>query len=329
MSAPGHDHAGGAPGPRHHDGHDHDHGGAHDHDHGAALRSAGAEHAWRLWCAFGLVVAFAVVQVVVGLATHSLALVSDAGHMATDALGLGMALAAVTLAGRGSRTGYRTFGWYRLEILAALANSVLLLGVGAWVVIEALRRIGDPPHIDGPVVLVVGALGLAVNIVGFLLLRAGSKESLNVEGAYLEVLADLAGSVAVVVGAALIWATGWRWIDPVLGAAIGLWIAPRAVRLGRKALRILTEAASEHHDPAAIGESLRAVTHVVDVHDLHVWTLTSGMDSATVHLMVASSDHLAQVLTEARAVLSDRYGIAHATVQVEPADHGGCADVSW
>ena len=293
------------------------------------IRTAGGRHAGRLWAAFALVCGFAVVQVVVGLVSRSLALLSDAGHMFTDAFGLGMALAAVKLAQRDSPDARRTFGWYRLEILAALANSILLLGVAVWVVIEAIHRLDEPAHIDGPVVLVVGGLGLVVNIVGFLLLRSGSKESLNVEGAYLEVLADLVGSVAVVLGAVAIWTTGWQWIDPVLGAVIGLWIVPRAWRLGRRALRILTESAAEHHDPKAIGDDLRRVENVVDVHDVHVWTVTSGMDSATAHLRVTSTEQVHQVLDDARVVLRERHGIVHATLQVEPADHTGCEELSW
>jgi cobalt-zinc-cadmium efflux system protein len=308
---------------------DHGHAHGHTHDHGAAARSAGAEHASRLWIAFALVVAFLFVQVAVGLATSSLALLSDAGHMATDALGLGMALAAITLARRRSHASHRTFGWYRLEILAALANAVLLLAVAAWAVIEAIRRLDDPPQIDGPVVFAVGALGLAVNVVAFLLLRAGSKESLNVEGAYLEVLADLIGSVAVIVGAVIIWTTGWAWVDAVLGAAIGLWIVPRAWRLGGQALRILTQAAAPHLDPAAITRDLGTIPNVDDVHDVHVWTLTSGMDVATAHLRVSDPAAGHQVLDDARELLRTRHGIAHATMQVEPADHTGCDEVPW
>jgi cobalt-zinc-cadmium efflux system protein len=310
-------------------GHVQGHAHGHHHDHSAAVRSAGAEHAARLWIALGLVVAFLFVQVVVGLVTGSLALLSDAGHMATDALGLGMALAAITLARRGSTAAHRTFGWYRLEILAALANSVLLLSVAMWVIVEAIRRLGDAPEIDGPTVLVVGVLGLLVNVAGFLLLRSASKESLNVEGAYLEVVADLIGSLAVVAGAAIIWATGWSWVDALLGAAIGLWIVPRAWRLGGQAVRILTQSASPHHDPVKIGADLATIPRVDDVHDVHVWTLTSGMDVATAHLRVDSINATHQVLDDARHMLASRYGISHATLQVEPADHVGCDEVTW
>jgi cobalt-zinc-cadmium efflux system protein len=324
-----HEHENHAHQPPEHGGHAHGghaHGG---HDHGAAWRSAGAQHASRLWIAFGLVVGFFFVQVFAGFVTGSLALLSDAGHMATDAIGLGIALAAITLARKGSSAKHRTFGWYRLEILAALANAVLLLGVAVWVVIEAIGRVGDAPHIDGPVVLVVGVLGMIVNLIGFALLRSASEESMNVEGAYLEVLADLVGSVAVVIGAAVIWTTGWAWVDPLLGAAIGLWIVPRAWRLGAKALRVLTQSAGPHLDLDSIAHDLAHVPNVQDVHDVHVWTLTSGMDVATAHLRVDSLDHAHQVLDDARHVLATRHHIDHATLQVEPADHHGCEQLTW
>ncbi len=276
-----------------------------------------------------LIVAFLVVQVVVGLLTGSLALLSDAGHMATDALGLGMALAAIHAASRARTHPQRTFGLYRLEILAALVNAVLLFGVAGYVLVEAIGRIGDAPHVDSVPVLVVGVLGLLVNVTAFLLLRAGSRESLNVEGAYLEVVSDTLGSLGVIV-AAVVWGiTGWTWVDPLIGAAIGVFILPRAWRLGREALRVLVQAAPTGIDVAAIHDDLASIAGVVDVHDVHVWTLTSEMEVATAHLMVAADTGTHGVLDQARTMLADRYGIAHATLQVEPDDHRGCDDVAW
>ena len=193
-----------------------------------------------------------------GFAAGSLALLSDAGHMATDALGLGMALAAVTAASRRGRDPQRTFGLYRLEILAALANAVLLVGVGAYVLVEAIRRLGDPPPVASRAVLVVGVLGVAVNLVAFRLLREGARESLNLRGAYLEVLSDALGSVGVIVSGVVLLATGWSWLDPLIGAAIGCFILPRAVRLGREAIRILVQAAPPHVDVAAVESDLAA-----------------------------------------------------------------------
>ncbi len=305
------------------------HGHTHGHVHGAAAARAGARHRRPLLIAFGLIVAYGVVQVVVGIITGSLALLSDAGHMATDALGLGLALAAIQAASSARAHSQRTFGLYRLEILAALANAILLFGVAGYVLYEAIRRIGDAPEVASVPVFVVGILGLAVNLVAFFLLRTGAKESLNVEGAYVEVLSDTLGSVAVVAGAVLWGVTGWTWVDPVLGAAIGLWILPRAYRLGREALRILVQAAPAGVDVDAVQRDLASIDNVVDVHDVHVWTLTSEMEVATAHVMVSVGTDSHRVLDEARALLRDRHGLDHATLQVEPDDHRGCDEVSW
>jgi cobalt-zinc-cadmium efflux system protein len=299
------------------------------HDHGHSHTRAGARHAGRLWWSFGLVVGFLVVQVAVGWATGSLALLSDAGHMATDALGLAMALAAITAANRASQARHRTFGLYRLEILAALANAVLLFGVAAAVLIEAVRRLGEPPHVASLPVLVVGVLGLAVNVVAFALLREGAAESLNVRGAYSEVLADLLGSVGVIVAATLMWLTGWGWVDPVIGAAIGLFILPRAWRLGRDAVRILVQAAPDGIDLGAVTAALVEIDGVADVHDLHVWTLTSEMDVLTAHVGIVEGVDPHRVLQEARTVLTDRFHLSHATLQVEPVGGHDCEDMTW
>jgi cobalt-zinc-cadmium efflux system protein len=240
-----------------------------------------------------------------------------------------MALAAITVASRPRSDPQQTFGLYRLEILAALANAALLVAVAVYVVVEAARRVSDPPEIAPVPVLVVGLAGLAVNVVAFLLLRSGAKESLNVQGAYLEVLADLLGSAAVVVGALVIAVTDWQLVDPILGAAIGLMILPRAVRLGRDALRVLLLAAPAGLDVAAVQSDLAAIDGVVDVHDLHVWTLTSEMEVASAHLMVAKDTDTHAVLDRARAMLIDRHHLHHATLQVEPEDHTGCEQVNW
>jgi cobalt-zinc-cadmium efflux system protein len=270
-----------------------------------------------------------VVEVVAGLLTGSLALLSDAGHMATDVLGLGMALAAVHLADRAGTRGGRSFGLYRLEILAALANAVLLLGIAAYVVDEAVDRLGAAPELEPAPVLAAAAVGLAANVVAFLLLREGAEESLNVRGAYLEVVADLAGSVAVIVSTVGIALTGWYVLDALTGAAIGLWILPRTIRLGGAAVRILVQAAPQRIDLDLLTDDLRRLPAVIGVHDVHVWTLTSEMDVATAHLVVADAADAHGVLDRARELLEERWGIPHATLQVEPADHTGCDELSW
>lgn len=300
-----------------------------DHGHSHASLSAGGRHKGRLLAAFGILAAFMVAEVVGGVLTGSLALLSDAAHMLTDVVGIGMALAAIQLAGRAAQRSHRTFGLYRLEILAALANAVLLLAVAGWVLIEAARRFSDPPEVLGVPMLVVAVGGLAANLVAFVLLRQGSKESLNVEGAYLEVLSDTVGSVGVIVGAAVLTTTGWTWVDPLVGVAIGVWIVPRTLRLAARAVRILVQAAPPGTDVEAIRADLAAVGEVVDVHDLHLWTLTSDMEVASAHLVVRQGADAHGVLDRARAMLKDRDGIGHATLQVEPDDHRGCDEIAW
>ena len=226
-------------------------------------------------------------------------------------------------------TSTHTFGLYRLEILAAFVNSLLLLAVALWVVVEAVRRLGNEPEVLGAPMLVVAVLGLLANLVAFALLRPGAKESVNVEGAYLEVLADTVGSVGVILAAILLQVFGWAWVDSVAGVAIGVWILPRAWRLGRRSVRILLQAAPEQIDLDHLAGELAAIDGVVGVHDLHVWTLTSEMDAASAHLVAASGADAHAVLDDARQCLAERHGISHGTFQVEPDDHEGCDRVTW
>lgn len=293
------------------------------------MMTAGGRHRSRLIAAFAITATLLVVQAVAAVLTGSLALLSDTGHMATDVLGLGMALAAVEASRRVAGSPSRTFGVYRLEILAALANAMLLFGVGIYVVVEAVSRVGDPVDVPAVPLLVVAVLGLGANVAAFLLLRGGAEDSLVVEGAYLEVLADLLGSVAVIIAAVVLLITGWTWVDPVVGVGIGLVVLPRAWRLGTRALRVLLQSAPAGMDPDAVRADLAAIPDVVDVHDLHLWTLTSGLDVASAHVMVRSDSDPHRVLDAARELLAVTYGLDHATLQVEPEDHTGCADVTW
>ena len=303
--------------------------GGHSHAGASQALSAGGRYRKRLAIAFGLTFGFFVVEVIGGLIANSLALLSDAGHMFTDVLGLGMALAAIQVATHGSRHPQRTFGVYRLEILAALANAVLLFGVAIYVLYEAFRRFQDPPEVLGVPMLIVAVLGLVANLVSFFLLRQGAQESLNVEGAYLEVLADTLGSVGVIIAAVILATTGWPYADPIIAAGIGLFVLPRSWRLGAQAVRVLVQAAPPDLSTDAVHHDLAELDDVIDVHDLHVWTLTSDMEVASAHLMIRAGANGHSVLDSARALLHERYGIDHATLQVEPDDHSGCEEISW
>ena len=289
----------------------------------------GRSHLRPLAISFGMVLVFMVVEGIAGFLTGSLALISDAGHMATDALGLGMALAAIVVADRATAAGGRTYGLYRLEILAALANAVLLFVVAGYVLYESVQRFQDPPDVATTAMLVVGAGGLVVNLIAWRLLRAGAQESLNVKGAYLEVITDLAGSVGVIVAALIMILTGWPYADPLIAAIIGVFILPRAWTLGGQALRILIQVAPKGLDLDQLRKDLLTIDGVIDVHDLHAWTLTSEMDVATVHLMTSNTTHPHPVLDRARDVLQAKHNISHATLQVEPEDHRGCSEVTW
>ncbi|MFY1651394.1 cation diffusion facilitator family transporter [Solwaraspora sp. WMMB762] len=298
------------------------------HDHGAG--STGQRHYGRLWAAFALLAGFMVVEAVTALATGSLALLSDAGHMFTDVLGIGMALAAIAATRRPTGEPQRTFGLYRLEVLAALANAVLLAGVALYVLVEAARRFADPEPVTVGPMLVVAVAGLLANIVAFALLRQGARESLNVRGAYLEVLGDLLGSVGVLVAATVIATTGWWYADPLVAVGVGVFILPRTWRLARAALRILVQAAPEHVEVARVRSRLATVPGVCDVHDLHVWTLTPGMEVASAHLAVTPSADVGTVLRDARTALHDEFGIEHATLQIEPlAPADSCGPADW
>jgi len=310
----------------------HGHGHSHGHGHGpsaADALTAGARYRRPLLLAFLLTAGFVAVEFVAGILAGSLALLSDAGHMLSDAGGLGMSLAAITLATGGSAAVHRTFGWYRLEILASLANTALLFGVAGYVMYEAIHRLQDSPEVSTTPMIVVAIIGLLINLICFRLLQAGAKESLNLRGAYLEVVADAVGSVGVLLGAAIIAVTSWYWVDSVIAVGIGLFILPRAYRLGRDSLRILVESAPAHIDVDHVTHDLQQLDGVVEIHDLHVWTITSGMDAMSVHLQVRPDSDMHAVLDEARDLLRDHHHITHATVQVEPTEHKGCKEVLW
>lgn len=295
------------------------------HSHG----HAGATHRWRLRLAFAIIATFFVVELVAALVSGSLALLSDAGHMAADVVALGAALVATRIATRSDSTGRRTYGSYRAEVFASGLAVLLMLGVSAYIAIEAVRRIGSSPEVSTGWMLVVGALGLLANIAALLLLRGGASESLNVKGAYLEVVADTLGSVGVIVAAVMVATTGQTWWDTGIALAIAVFVAVRAVLLGREVLHVLGQHAPTDAPPDEVADALAAVPGVQGVHDLHLWTLTSGMDVATAHLVTDEGADPHAVLDSAREVMRTRFGVEHATLQVEPASHVGCQEITW
>ncbi|MBS2940070.1 cation transporter [Nocardioides sp. J2M5] len=297
----------------------------HGHGHG----HAGGRHRWRLAVSFGLVAAFFVVELVVGLASGSLALLSDAGHMAADVVALGAALLATKIATRPDGTGRRTYGSYRAEVFASGFTVLVMLGVAAYVVVEAVRRAGTEVEVAAGPMLVVGAVGLLVNLVCLLLLRGGAQESINVKGAYLEVVADAAGSVGVLVAGLLVRLTVSPAWDTVVAVAIGVFVAVRAVVLGREVLAVLGQHAPQGLDLAAVVRDLEAVPGVAEVHDLHAWTLTSGMNVATAHVVLRVGADAQAVLAGSQAALREGHGIDHATLQVEASKARECHAASW
>lgn len=301
----------------------------HSHSHSPTANSAGATHRWRLQVAFGIIAAFFVVELVAAVISGSLALLSDAGHMAADVVALGAALVATRIAGRPDPSGRRTFGSYRAEVFASGVAVLLMLGVAAYIVVGAIKRFGELVTVATGPMLVVGTLGLVVNLIALTLLRGGAGESLNVKGAYLEVVADTLGSVGVILAAALVSVTGNPLWDTAIALAIAAFVAVRAILLGREVLAVLGQHAPGDMDPDDVARTLADVTGVTDVHDLHVWTLTSGMNVATAHLVVREATDPHAVLDRARQVMRSRYGVEHATLQVEPDTHVGCHEITW
>lgn len=299
-------------------------GMGHDHTPG----HAGGRHRWRLGVAFVLVAGYFGVELAAGLVSGSLALLSDAGHMAADVVALGAALVATRIA-RPDKTGRRTFGSYRVEVFASGFTALLMLAVAVYVVVEAIARTGDRVEVQTGPMLVVGGIGLLVNLVALALLRDGAAESLNLKGAYLEVVADTAGSVGVIVAGWLVAVTGQVAWDTVVALAIGAFVAVRAVWLGRQVLAVLGQHAPAGIDVDRVSADLCEIAGVDGIHDLHLWTLTSGMHVATAHVVTGDEASVQPVLDQARELLRQRHGIAHATLQLEPQAHTSCTEIDW
>lgn len=305
-------------------GHGHGHGIGHGHGHGSE-QTGGEQRAGyrnRLAIAFAIALVYFLVEAVFALLTDSLVLLADAGHMLTDTVGLGLALGAIVAASRGPKSPQHTFGLYRMEVLAALANATLLLLVAVYIVWHAALRVDDSVELPTHQLIFVALIGLAANLACFALLRQGAKDNINMRAAYLEVVADALGSVAVLIAALLIVVFGWTWVDPVFALALAAFIVPRTLRIGGHAVRVLLQAAPRGVDCARIERDLRELHGVHEVTDLHVWTLSPGMDVATAHLHASPGVAEQELLRRAESLLRERYGLAHSTlqIQVEPAD---------
>jgi cobalt-zinc-cadmium efflux system protein len=286
----------------------------HTHEHGD--RSQTDRRA--LTAALAIIGCFTVVEVVAGLVAGSLALLADAGHMLTDAAALGAALFASWVAARPAG-GRWTFGFRRVEILAAQANGILLALLGVWIVYAAIRRLISPRDVEGEIVVGVGLAGIAVSLAATAILARGSRESLNVRGAFLHVAADVVAFAGTTVAGLLVLLTGWdRW-DPLAGLAVALLIFWAAFTLIRDSARIFLEAAPSDIDPDAVGRALASEPHVVEVHDLHVWTVTSGFPALSAHVLVEPEVDCHAVRRSLERVLADEFDLSHTTLQVEHA----------
>lgn len=283
------------------------------HDHGIAEM----KHEKPLWWAFGLTAVFLVAEIVGGLVTNSLALLSDAAHMGTDVLALGIALFAVRMSRRPA-DAKRSYGYARMEALGALVNGGMLFVVAGYILWEAVARFSHPPEVASTGMLVVAILGLVVNVIAMRLLKAGSGESLNVKGAYLEVWADMLGSVGVIVGAIIIQVTGFALVDPIVAVLIGLWVLPRTWLLLRDAVHILMQGVPDGMDLEKVRSAILSVSGVAEVHDLHVWSLGSKEPILTAHIIQQSeSDNADDVRASVSARLNEQFEIRKATLQVE------------
>lgn len=283
---------------------------------GGGPGTATAQHTSRLAWALALTSTYMIAEVAGGLITGSLALLADAAHMLTDVAGLALALLAIRFAAR-EATPQRTYGYLRMEVLAALTNAVVLLLLTVYILYEAYQRFVSPPEVMSGPMLVVAVIGLAVNLVSMRLLAGGSSESLNVKGAYFEVLSDMLGSIGVIVAALLMMWKGWRLADPLIGAGIGLFIVPRTFGLLKQVVHILMEGTPPTVDLAVLERKLTEIAGVKSVHDLHVWTVTSGFDAMSCHLVVTDFSAARTVLAQARRAMSDDFGIDHVTIQVD------------
>ncbi|KAA5542004.1 cation diffusion facilitator family transporter [Adhaeribacter rhizoryzae] len=278
--------------------------------------SPSSQNKKRLMFVLGFTLLYLLAEVIGGIWTKSLALLADAGHMLTDVGGLVFALIAINLAEK-KATPEKTYGYYRAEILAALANAVVLIGISLYILYEAYLRFLNPPEVESKFMLVIAGVGLVVNLIGMYILRKGSKDSLNMKGAYFEVLSDMLTSIGVIAAGIIMWTTGWYYADPILSAGIGLFILPRTWILLKEAVDILLEGTPADVNLAVVRETLQKIPGVTQVHDLHVWTLTSGINAMSAHVVIEEQTTPNQVLKAINDQVKEPFKIKHTTIQVE------------
>jgi cobalt-zinc-cadmium efflux system protein len=310
--------------------HDHDHGHGHGHHHGPRGHGKLAEHRKserrRLWIALALTLVIALAEAIGGYFANSLALMSDAGHMLTDLSALGLSLMALWFSGKPANVR-KTYGYYRLEILSALVNGVILLAITIVIVLEAWSRLRQPAPIHIGTTIGIAAIGLTANLASMSFLHGHG--TMNVRSAFLHVLGDAMASLGVIIGAAIIWGTGWLVVDPLISVGISIVIVVGAYRLVKDAVDVLLEATPEHVDLEAVRALMAKATGVVAVHDLHVWTISSGIYALSVHLVVdnAQSCNNDAILSEVKHELFDRFGIDHTTIQIESETYAHLGEV--
>lgn len=286
---------------------------AHDHKHDAG---GGNSQARPIAITLALVVLYMCLEVIGGVMSGSLALLADAGHMLSDAGALALTLFAMKFARR-PPTPQRTYGYYRAEILAALANGATLGAVALFIFVEAYERFSEPPQVEAPLMLAVASGGLLINAAGLWFLRGSHDASLNLRGAWLHVLTDALGSVQAIVAGLLIWSLGWNWVDPLASVLIAALVIYSSWALVRQSVAVLMEGAPGHINVDEVHSALLALPDVSAIHDLHVWTITSGYIALSVHLTCVNPDHHESVLTSAQDILANRFGIRHATIQID------------
>jgi cobalt-zinc-cadmium efflux system protein len=280
--------------------------------------SAGAKHNKSLKIVFAITATYLVIEVIVGFISNSLALLSDAAHMLTDVGGQALALFAIWMTSR-PRNNRKTYGYYRVEILSALTNAIVLIFISGFILYEAWQRFQNPPAVAGASMLIVAFCGLIINLIGMKILSAGSKESINIKGAFLEVVSDMLSSVGVIIAGIVILATGWLYIDPIMSALIGLFILPRTFRLLKESVDILLEAVPADIDYGAVEKCISEREGVVSLHDLHIWTITSGVTALSVHVIMQSKIQLSQIsefVQNIKEHMESEFKIGHTTIEV-------------